>query len=193
MATFTANSTQLLYGSKVYEVLQYYYSPAGANAVTGLQNTLYAFIGDVDPWVDEYNPPAPTQDQYSIKQIYKNITLVQNKANSDISSQVVKLLNDMAIQYKILDSTDNLETINNLENEQEESNFNWFKLLGLNELTGQIESILFKGNSSLLLLVCFLFKFSFELLNIFVFKRINYIEIIVLYKFIGINIGLCLL
>ena len=47
MATFTANSTQLLYGSKVYEVLQYYYSPAGANAVTGLQNTLYAFIGDV--------------------------------------------------------------------------------------------------------------------------------------------------
>ncbi len=82
-----------------------------------------------------------------LKSIYKNITQIQNKANFDITSQVVKLLNDLTIQYKILDSTDNLETINNLENEQnEESNTNWFKLFGLNELTGQIESVLFKGN-----------------------------------------------
>ena len=91
MATFTANSTQLLYGSKVYEVLQYYYSPAGANAVTGLQNTLYAFIGDVDPWVDEYNPPAPTQDQYSIKQIYKNIIAAKKVTASDIAGVIPRI------------------------------------------------------------------------------------------------------
>lgn len=91
MATFTANSSQLLYGSKVYEVLQYYYSPAGAAAVAGLQNTLYAFIGSVDPWEDEYNPPTPTQDQYSIKNIYKNIIALKLITASDIAGVIPRI------------------------------------------------------------------------------------------------------
>lgn len=86
MANYTANSSQLIYGSKIYEVLQYYYAPATtANATNTLQNALYAFIGQVDPWPDEEEPPTPTQDQYSLKQVFKNIIAAKKVTSADIS------------------------------------------------------------------------------------------------------------
>lgn len=86
MPALTANSSLLLYGSKVYEVLQYYYAPsATATDTTNVQNSLYAFIGKVTPWDDPYNPPAPTQDQYSLKQVFKNIVTVKKITSADIS------------------------------------------------------------------------------------------------------------
>lgn len=89
MANYTANSSQLIYGSKIYEVLQYYYAPAAsANAATNLNNALYAFIGQVDPWPDEEQPPVPTQDQYSIKQVYKNIIAAKKVTSSDVTAVI---------------------------------------------------------------------------------------------------------
>ena len=89
MPALTANSSILLSGSKVYEVLQYYYAPSStANSTTSVKNSLYAFIGNVTGWPDPYNPPVPTQDQYSLKQVFKNIITAKKVTSADISPVV---------------------------------------------------------------------------------------------------------
>ena len=81
----TANTqAQLLHGSKIYEVLQYYYSPRVSDSNVNL-NSLYAFIGQVTPWTNEAEPPVPTQDQQSLKQYFKNIIATKLVTSSDIS------------------------------------------------------------------------------------------------------------
>jgi hypothetical protein len=81
----TANTqAQLLHGSKIYEVLQYYYSPRVVDSSANF-NSLYAFIGQVTPWPNEIDPPVPTQDQQSIKQYFKNIIATKLVTSSDIS------------------------------------------------------------------------------------------------------------
>lgn len=83
----TANtSAQLLPGSKVYQVLQYYYSPAAAESTS-----LYAFVGRVTPWPNETLPPTPQQDQYSIKQIFKDIITAKLITSSDISPVIPRI------------------------------------------------------------------------------------------------------
>lgn len=83
----TANTqAQLLPGSRVYEVLQYYYSPSQVH-----ETTLYAFIGRVTPWPDEDNPPVPAQDDYSIKQIFKDIIAAKLVTSSDISPVIRRI------------------------------------------------------------------------------------------------------
>jgi hypothetical protein len=83
----TANTqAQLLPGSKVYEVAQYYYAPAGGNPTS-----LYAFIGRVTPWVNETLPPMPEQDDYSIKQIFKDIIAAKLITSSDISPVIPRI------------------------------------------------------------------------------------------------------
>jgi hypothetical protein len=87
MSIQTANSSLLLSGSKIYEILQFYYSPSA----TAYQNSsevnynLYAFIGKTTPWEDNQNPPVPTQDQYSIKKVFKDIIAVKKIITSDVS------------------------------------------------------------------------------------------------------------
>jgi hypothetical protein len=81
----TANTqAQLLHGSKIYEVLQYYYSPRVSDTSANF-NSLYAFIGQVTPWPNEIEPPVPTQDQRSVKQYFKNIIATKLVTSSDIS------------------------------------------------------------------------------------------------------------
>jgi len=85
MAIQTANSSLLVYGSKVYEVLQYYLAPSvQAYQTSTVNNNLYAFIGRTIPWDDPLNPPVPTQDQYSIKQVFKDIVAVKKVTSADI-------------------------------------------------------------------------------------------------------------
>lgn len=89
MPVLTANSALLTYQSKLYEVLQYYFSPSStAEESSDVPNSLYAFLGRVTPWPDPFNPPMPTQDQYSIKETFKNIIAAKKIISSDISSVV---------------------------------------------------------------------------------------------------------
>jgi hypothetical protein len=86
MAIQTANSSLLVYGSRVYEVLQYYLTPSiEAYQSTIINNNLYAYIGRTIPWIDPFNPPVPTQDQYSLKQVFKDIIAAKKVTSSDIS------------------------------------------------------------------------------------------------------------
>jgi hypothetical protein len=89
MATLSSNSAQLLYGSRVYEVLQYYYAPVTGGST--FRDNLYGFIGNVIPWDDEQNPPTPTQDQKTIKTYFKNIIAFKKIQSSDISPVVPKV------------------------------------------------------------------------------------------------------
>jgi hypothetical protein len=89
MATLSSNSAQLLYGSRVYEVLQYYYSPVTGGST--FRDNLYSFIGNVIPWDDEENPPTPTQDQKTIKSYFKNIITFKKVQSSDISPVVPRV------------------------------------------------------------------------------------------------------
>lgn len=89
MPVLTANSSLLTYSSKLYEVLQYYFAPSSTDSeAVDVPNSLYAFIGRVTPWPDPFNPPAPTQDQYSIKETFKNIIAAKKIISSDISPVV---------------------------------------------------------------------------------------------------------
>ena len=112
MANYTANSSQLIYGSKIYEVLQYYYAPAAtANATNSLQNALYAFIGQVDPWPDEELPPAPEQDQYSLKQVFKNIIAAKKVTSSDISPVIPRRDWKTGTVYDVYSDTEDMFTV----------------------------------------------------------------------------------
>ena len=100
----TANTqAQLLPSSKVYEVLQYYYSPSQVH-----DTTLYAFIGRVTPWPDESNPPIPTQDQRSIKDIFKDIIAAKLITSSDISPVIPRIDWDSGTVYDYYQDTENM-------------------------------------------------------------------------------------
>jgi hypothetical protein len=102
MATSNTQA-QLLPSSKVYEVLQYYYSPAQVH-----DTTLYAFIGRVTPWPDESNPPVPTQDQRSIKDIFKDIIAAKLITSSDISPVIPRIDWDSGTVYDYYQDTENM-------------------------------------------------------------------------------------
>ena len=102
MATSNTQA-QLLPSSKVYEVLQYYYSPAQV-----YDTTLYAFIGRVTPWPDESNPPVPTQDQRSIKDIFKDIIAAKLITSSDISPVIPRIDWDSGTVYDYYQDTENM-------------------------------------------------------------------------------------
>lgn len=72
----TANGSLLTYSSG-YEVRQFYMS-----ATT---NNLYGFIGKVDPWADDLNPPLPSQTQYLNKEVSKNMFAAKQILASDIA------------------------------------------------------------------------------------------------------------
>jgi hypothetical protein len=82
-----ANKNLLVYGSRVAQVKQAYYSPTLVNksATTKPVSVTYCFLSKVDPWEDEGNPTTPTQDQKSIKKVFKNIFAVKLLTAADIS------------------------------------------------------------------------------------------------------------
>ena len=88
--------TTLLKTTQVFEV----YSaptaviPTSFNPVTQTYNpvsTLYCFLSRVDPWPDENDPPAPTQDQRYLKSVYKNIFATKLITSNNICPVVPRI------------------------------------------------------------------------------------------------------
>ena len=69
-----ANKSLITYGAKIGQVDLNYYAPVAVvpPANTTISQT-YCFLAKAEPWPDENNPPVPTQDVKSLKQIFKNI------------------------------------------------------------------------------------------------------------------------
>lgn len=88
-----ANKSLLTYGSKVFEASQVYYAPIltlpqlnGRNLVS-----LYAVLSKVDNWVDDNNPPSPTQDQNKTKNFLKNAFVAKKITSNNISPVIPRI------------------------------------------------------------------------------------------------------
>ena len=79
-----ANQTLLTNASKFSSVKQMYYSPI-SKVQDIIQTQMYCFLAHVDPWADVNNPPVPTQDQKSLKQIMKSIFVAKHIGTNNIS------------------------------------------------------------------------------------------------------------
>ena len=81
-----ANKNILTYGAKVSNVELVTYTPVAVRApfYDTPSATLYSFLAKVIPWDDDLNPPAPTQDQKSIKKTFKNIFAVKKITSNDL-------------------------------------------------------------------------------------------------------------
>lgn len=90
MATSNTKS-QLLSGSRIYEVLQYYYAPGGLSTATSSLNKFYGFIGKVSPWTDPNNPDNFVETQQNIKQVFKNIISAKQITSSDIAPVIQRI------------------------------------------------------------------------------------------------------
>jgi hypothetical protein len=87
-----ANKDLLTYNAKVTQVEQDYFAPVAAVAGTNTPvSTLYCFMSRVLPWTNDIDPPQPTQDQKSLKQIYKNIFAVKKINSSNISPVIQRI------------------------------------------------------------------------------------------------------
>jgi hypothetical protein len=88
-----ANQNLLSYGSKVNSVEQITYSPVSVRAPYYDKpiTTTYCFLAKVDPWTDDNAPPVPTQDQKSIKKVFKNIFAVKKISSGDISPVITRV------------------------------------------------------------------------------------------------------
>ena len=82
-----ANKNLLTYGATVSSVEQVYYSPVVVvpPLIDVPLGTTYAFLAKVDNWTNDNDPPHPTQDQRSIKKVFKNMFAVKLIHSSDIS------------------------------------------------------------------------------------------------------------
>jgi hypothetical protein len=82
-----ANKNLLTYAAKVSSVEQATYAPVTTIGSTDGSpiETLYAFLAKVDPWPNENDPITPTQDQATLKKIFKNIFVAKQIHSSDIS------------------------------------------------------------------------------------------------------------
>lgn len=85
----SANNGILTYGNQYYQILSNYYSPTVTIPSTGnTLGALYTFVSKVDPWVNEFNVPAPTQDQRYLKQVFKNMFFAKKVTSNDMSPVV---------------------------------------------------------------------------------------------------------
>ena len=78
------------YAKVIQSELMYYYPVITypLNPSINLSST-YCFLSKIDPWTDDNNPPAPKQDQKSLKQIFKNMFVIK-KLGADSITPVIK-------------------------------------------------------------------------------------------------------
>lgn len=77
-------------GTKTSQVLQTYYSPVAVVPPGNIPlSTIYCFLGRVDPWLDNENPPIPVQTEKYLKSIFKNMFVIK-KINTNNISPVIR-------------------------------------------------------------------------------------------------------
>ena len=88
-----ANQSLLTYNSRIATVSEKYYGPVAVlpPSKTVPFQTTYCFLSNVDPWPDDNNPPVPTQDQKSIKNVFKNIFVTKLVTSGDICPVVQRI------------------------------------------------------------------------------------------------------
>jgi len=111
-----ANKILIANGAKVSQVEQVYFSPvAVVPPFTEIPvSTMYCFLSKVEPWLDDQNPPVPTEDVRSIKQVFKNMFVAKKITSNDISPVIQRVDWESGAVYDYYDDTvDMFETDSN--------------------------------------------------------------------------------
>jgi hypothetical protein len=87
-----ATKNLLTYNAKVSSVESAYFAPVVQLPLYNVPlSSLFCFLSKVDPWLDENDPPVPTQDQKYIKQVFKNMFVAKNITANDISPVIKRV------------------------------------------------------------------------------------------------------
>ena len=80
------------YAKVIQSELMYYYPVITypLNPTINL-SSIYCFLGKVDPWGDDNNPPAPLEDQQSTKAVFKNMFALKQIQSGDISPVIARI------------------------------------------------------------------------------------------------------
>ena len=107
-----ASKSILSYGAKVSNVEQVYYSPVVTLPTSGLNLTsMYCLLAKVENWDDDNNPPIPTQDQRSIKELLKKVFVAKQITSNNISPVIHRIDWEVNTCYEYYqDNVDMFET-----------------------------------------------------------------------------------
>ena len=87
-----ASKSLLTYGAKISNVEQVYYSPVVTIPPSNESlSSIYCVLAKVDNWVDDNDPPAPTQDQKAVKSFLKNVFVAKQVTSNDISPVISRI------------------------------------------------------------------------------------------------------
>jgi len=134
-----ANKTLLTNAFKFSSVKQMYYSPI-ATIPNYFTTRMYCFLSKVDPWLDNENPPDPTQDQKSLKHLMKNIFVVKPIGTHEISPVIARANWTSGTVYDPYSDTIDLF-------EKDQNNVNVFKFY-CNNRYDQVFKCLWNNNSN---------------------------------------------
>lgn len=89
------------YMVKSASVGQVFFGSSLINLAAGGQPfiTLYAFLSHVEPWPDEYNPDLPSQDQKTIKSVWKKMFVAKRITQNNISPVVPRVDWESGVTY----------------------------------------------------------------------------------------------
>lgn len=88
------NKSLLTYNANVALSEQFYYAPIAQinkNGTTIPMTTIYCFLAKAEPWPDGDTPPVPTQDQKSMKQVFKNIFVAKQIYSGNIGLVIQRI------------------------------------------------------------------------------------------------------
>ena len=81
-----ANQNLLTYGFNASQVKQDYYSPSLVlSGSTNPTESIYCFLSQVLPWVDDNNPDVPEQTQRYLKTVYKSMFVAKHITSNNIT------------------------------------------------------------------------------------------------------------
>jgi hypothetical protein len=89
--TNNVNGLLTTYASTSQVELSYFFVVSGTGYVPNYNTSSYFFIGKVDPWADETNPPVPNQSQFDLKTTFKNMVAAKLLTSADMSPVVPRV------------------------------------------------------------------------------------------------------
>jgi len=82
----------LTYNDNFFQISSVYYSPTVILPITNENlSSVYCYISKVLPWTSENTPPSPSQDQKSIKEIFKNMFFLKKVTSNDMIPVVERI------------------------------------------------------------------------------------------------------
>jgi len=98
---------------KSRELLKQFYSPnlILKNSFDDYEN-LYCFFAKIEPWDNENSPPTPTNTDFYIKQLYKNIIAFKKINSNDISPVIERIDWSSGTIYDQYSDSENMTELN---------------------------------------------------------------------------------